>query len=330
MRLGIALLADSAVAHTDGKLYIMGAGIDRVYAEALPVLLPQLCVALKLYFDDSEPHRPHVLETFATAPDGRIAVPLSACAFTPQAAPPGKETPVPLVLFLRDLRLEHAGRYEFIAHLDQRELTHLPLTIVNEQPAPAGVAAPPRDPIFDALSEGYRQFTAGDVAGAGELFQRVAERFPLSAAAHNNLGFARLAQGTTDGALVSFNRALELGFRPPQLAHANMGTALYVLGEPQRAEEHFISGLRLGLASAPTTLFVITARGLTAIQLHTPGDFVALLSLNLGWCTLSLGRREDARAHANAATSGLLTFPEGSSSITFRTALEELLARLDG
>jgi hypothetical protein len=70
VELDFAVLADSVEARPDGKLDILGAGFDTVFASAVPARHPRLILALRILLSRTDTEAPHRLDVLIQAADG--------------------------------------------------------------------------------------------------------------------------------------------------------------------------------------------------------------------------------------------------------------------
>lgn len=302
MRVGFGLLADHAVALTDGKLYITGAGLDQVGVSTLPARLPEIAVALKLYFERAECGTQHVLEVIGRAPSGSVFAPLMASAFVPRLLEGGEESPVPLVWNLRDIQFSEGGLHTFTVVLDGNEALKL-LLQVRQVANLAGVVGPAAvDPISELLNLAFTEFRQGEVHTARETLVKLLQRYPMSALGHNNLGFVKLVERDPKGALEEFGRAVDLGFSVNGLLQVNVGCAHHALGEYVQAVEAFEKARGSLITTLPAVLLALGRDQMSVASVMTVQDFQTLVCANAGWSSLALGDFERAKAYLAAAT----------------------------
>ena len=84
MRVLFAFLADFALAHPDGKAYVIGGGVDTVYAAQLPAVHPQISLIAKIEFTPRECGRQHTVEVHGVDADGQPFIQTTTMQFTPQ------------------------------------------------------------------------------------------------------------------------------------------------------------------------------------------------------------------------------------------------------
>ena len=254
----MAFLADHAVAHDDGRVYVTGGGIDRLALSTFPSVYPQLALVLKVHFTEGECGREHIFQIRALDPSGRQFLPLFGLAVIPERDPTRQDqlAPFQFVYRMHDILLHTEGNYRFSIELDNLEVATISLSTERSATAAAQTGGG-IDTLSRALDLGYATFIRGNVAEAQAIFERLADRFPRSPDAHNNVGFTLLAQSSPREALPAFERALEHGTRHPELVRANIACCLYFLGNAKDAFVSFQSLLKLPVAFTHATLFAL-------------------------------------------------------------------------
>ena len=122
----------------------------------------------------------------------------------------------------------------------------------------------------------------GDWAGAAAALETAVGQDPLRhAGAWNDLGFARLQLGQTDGALGALRRAVALDPRLPT-ARVNLGTALLVSGDPDAAAAQFEAALRTDPRNVPALGNLGTVRAQQGRVAEARALFRRLLTLTPG------------------------------------------------
>ena len=132
MRALFAMLADFALGHPDGKLYILGGGVEILKPPALPFVVPNISFVAKIEFTPAETGRPRVIEVVPLDSDGRPLGPPARVDVTPQQNPqyPGLPVSVQVVLNIRDLPIERAQSLAFAVLVDGHEVASVPLHII--------------------------------------------------------------------------------------------------------------------------------------------------------------------------------------------------------
>ncbi|MFK8015290.1 MAG: sulfotransferase [Gammaproteobacteria bacterium] len=96
------------------------------------------------------------------------------------------------------------------------------------------------------LSErGYLALATGDGNSAIHSFESLIQHVPDYADAHFNLGHAYRLQGRVESAVISFERALELGIAQPHEAYTELGNTLLMTRREEEAQAHFESAIAL-------------------------------------------------------------------------------------
>jgi len=144
MRLDFALLADGVVQRQDGKFDVFGAGIDQVFAVALPARHPSLTVLLRLILGPLETRSPHTLEFHVLDPDGQPRIqPLKgqvgpADERNLTKLPAGQPIPIATVIKIEGIVFERYGPHAIVILWDGNELTRLRLNVTTPPQAPGG------------------------------------------------------------------------------------------------------------------------------------------------------------------------------------------------
>lgn len=109
-----------------GKLTLVGI-FDTLGAPSVPVLHPQLCVAAKLRFDDTEAGPKQVRFTF-TDVDGRAVLqPIDMPISAPAPAADSATSVVNLVLNIGGVKFERLGEYSLDLSVDGVQVASAPL-----------------------------------------------------------------------------------------------------------------------------------------------------------------------------------------------------------
>lgn len=137
MKIELFVACDYAADYA-GKLTLVGI-FDSLGATQLPVLHPQLCVAAKLRFDDTEAGPKKVRFTLADA-DGRdVLQPLDMPIAAPPAAAETSFSIVNIVMNISAVRFDRYGEHSLDLAIDGVHVASAPLFI---RPAPNPAAAP--------------------------------------------------------------------------------------------------------------------------------------------------------------------------------------------
>jgi len=132
------MLADVALGHPDGKVYILGGGVEILKPPALPFVVPNISFVAKIEFTPAETGRPRVIEVVPLDSDARQLGPPARVDITPQQNPeyPGLPVSVQIVLNIRDLPIERPQSLAFAVLVDGHEVASVPLHIIAPR-APA-------------------------------------------------------------------------------------------------------------------------------------------------------------------------------------------------
>jgi hypothetical protein len=125
VKLRFAMLADAALAHTDGKLYVLGAGGDVVQAEGgFPWKPNSLALVFRIDFARKDIGRPKQLEVSVIDQDGRPVAEPAGAKLVPEARSeaPDLIPSVGVVLQTRGLTIPRPGDYSFVISVNGAEL----------------------------------------------------------------------------------------------------------------------------------------------------------------------------------------------------------------
>lgn len=138
MKALFAFLADFALAHPDGKLYVVGGGIDTLVFQNLPAASPQLSLVVRIEFPPVECDRPHVIEIHPLTADGQPFLPAITMQLTPSRNPyPGLPTSFPFVVTMTAVLFSSVGDYAFSIVGDAQEVASVRLRVVEAPPEAA-------------------------------------------------------------------------------------------------------------------------------------------------------------------------------------------------
>jgi hypothetical protein len=137
--LDFAVLADAVVARPDGKLDILGAGFDTVFAAGLPAKHPRLVLAVRVLLSRHEAENPHSLVVVIQEADGaELARARATLPPLPDEAraqiPAGRQIGVGMVLNFEDVVFSEHGTHQIVVQWDGNE-PRPPLRL-NVQPPP--------------------------------------------------------------------------------------------------------------------------------------------------------------------------------------------------
>jgi hypothetical protein len=132
MRVTTSLLADAATV-CDGKLYVHGAGWDRINSPVVPVTHPGIAVVLVLEVDPATEDQQGVEIRLMDESDTPIMgvtghVGISA----PPTITPGTLTNLPLAVTFRSVPFPHVGTYRFVLLVNDIEIHSVKLSVVAD------------------------------------------------------------------------------------------------------------------------------------------------------------------------------------------------------
>jgi hypothetical protein len=345
-----AFLAEYALAHEDGRVYVVGGLLDAVNLAGFPGQLPHLSLVLKVKFSPDECGKGHVISFAGSNPGGDRLVGPALLPVVPAltAGKHDEDVPFSCVFNMRDLILKAPGTYTFTVTVDETEVQTLnltaapiaetmravssvirtpPVTIHSEAVQVAG--APPDQTIgspgWRNIEAGYAAFAAGHLPEAETAFRSAVELLASLPQAHNNLGFILLLMGKADEALARFGTAARLGYPEPEVLDANMACAEFASGNYEAALAGFTKCLTSARVRSTAYLVAIDDAQFHSVEVRAAGDYVALMALNAGW-SATKGARDPA-PFSTIASLGLLTFPDASPArAVFTLALQHLEA----
>ncbi len=141
MQVEFAFPADAAIVTADGKISVLGAGIEDYRPPSYPATLASVSFVAKLRIHPSECEREHTLEIELWDPNGaRIGQQIQA-QFTPTryAPDPARSVSLPLVLNFQQLAIPSPGVYEFHVIVDGTHLKQVGIHFHLPQQAIAGL-----------------------------------------------------------------------------------------------------------------------------------------------------------------------------------------------
>lgn len=292
------MLADYALAHPDGKLYITGGGLGILRVPAVPYTIPHVSLAAVVEFDSAECGRPHSLRIKTAGPGGDPFLRDFEIWLLPRQVADAPDMPilVPMVYNVENVLLPRAGRYA--------------LSLVW----PTGSYALPDFGVVKVEQPGSEDWTAlnnlGKLAWANEQLEEALEAFrnvtrthPGFAESHNNLGFVLLELGRPDEAKQAFIEAQRLSFEHPELLEANMACCEYLLGHADIALNGFSACYRVRSMPGPASLFELAGDQLRRRRLASAGDYAELMASNAAWSAYRAGLVDDARTWLEAASA---------------------------
>jgi hypothetical protein len=143
MRLTSAFFATAAEA-AQGKLYILGGGIDSVEVAGLPAGA-NLSLVVLMTADPEECNRPHVLQLAAEGPSGPVEFPAHGIPVVPQLHRFHPERPVAMnfIVNLPGLLLTAVGEYTFRVVVDGQEAGRASFDVILVPQEPPAQGPPP-------------------------------------------------------------------------------------------------------------------------------------------------------------------------------------------
>ena len=141
MDLDFVVLADAVIARRDGKLDILGAGFDTVWAPSVPARHPRLVLAVRVLMTRHETEHPHALDVVIQATDGaELARGRAELEPLPDEArseiAPGSRFGVGMVLNFENVVFPEHGNHQVVVQWDGNE-ARPPLRLSVLQPSPA-------------------------------------------------------------------------------------------------------------------------------------------------------------------------------------------------
>jgi hypothetical protein len=144
MKLQFAFLADFALAHPDGKIYVLGGGFDTIFASELPVRHPHLALVMNLQFAPTETGRTYAIEVRPQDSGGEPFLAATTIQATPQRNLQAPSAPVTFqsVLNYQGVQLRAPGEHKFSIVVDGQELVAVPLRVTKIVAADAASGRP--------------------------------------------------------------------------------------------------------------------------------------------------------------------------------------------
>jgi tetratricopeptide (TPR) repeat protein len=322
MKVLTAMLADYALAHEDGKLYVTGGGITSLPFDQFPATQKRLALALSIELSRSEFDRAHELRIITEGPSSPPLGPRAFQFSRKSSAPENDFETVNFVSSMDDVVFDAPGTYSFNVRIDDQKLATVRVK-VQRKVAPAESEPAPATESASLLNAGFKAFAAGDIASAEDLFRRAIAALPTWAPPHNNLGFALLLRGAADEALHEFEQALRFGYDQNEITEANVGCALYLSGQYERAQAKFAECLQTRGLKGPSILYGIDRDSLFIEHVGSASEYSALMSINAAWSAKRAGDDAAAQQYRNVAEATATTV---SLSPAFHTSLSTLNA----
>jgi hypothetical protein len=130
MQLEYAFLADAAQA-SEGKLFVLGGGIDRIFAQSFPAIHSHMTLVLKIELHPAECGREHNLEVELWDPDGTPIGGKLSGTFSAERPNDGSSAFVQVVLDLFNQAFPQPGNYGFQILADGQLLKSMSLRLVK-------------------------------------------------------------------------------------------------------------------------------------------------------------------------------------------------------
>jgi hypothetical protein len=145
MKVPFAFLADFAVAHPDGKIYVIGGGWDTILVGSLPATHPHLSLVLKFEFTPAECGLQHTITIHPLDADGAPFLQVTTMQAVPQKNPQYPRLPVGLqyVLNVQGLMLTKEGEYIFSILVDGQEAASIPIRVARGEGSQGQTLVPP-------------------------------------------------------------------------------------------------------------------------------------------------------------------------------------------
>ncbi len=323
MRALFAILADFALAHPDGKFYIVGGGVERVQAATIPSEPRNLSLAVRLELEAAECGHPHALRVLATAPDGKPFLTTPDVIVSPPGSPEQQPVRLGFVLNFSNLIFSQDGHHSIALASNDNEILRLGFLVSTV--LPTGTATLPQSELYE-LQRAFLLFEQGQIPEAERIIRAFVSKYPSSGLGHNNLGFVLLARTEAKAAIAEFDLARSHGFERPDLLRANLACAEYLVHNEERAFALFKDCLeqQAFLSSA----FLLALRGSEAPfpqLLLSAGEYTTLIALNAAWSALPF-QRDSAHSMYALARSGHAAHPLRGAA--FQESLESLGSQL--
>jgi hypothetical protein len=131
-----AFIADAAEVASNQKLYVLGGGLEAIFAPSFPATHPHMSLVLKLKIHPVECDRTHALQIEFWDPDGQRLEPSISGEFGAQrdTEHPTRPRYVQLVVNLVQMTLPSAGDYDFHIVVNGQHLKTVPLYVHQSAP----------------------------------------------------------------------------------------------------------------------------------------------------------------------------------------------------
>ena len=123
MRLAYAFLAEAAE-ETNGRFFVFGGGLERVFCYAMPTSIASVAVLIKLLLEDRDRDSGHAFRLVCLGPNGLPCAPDLMANFGPfrEPAVPGRPAHHLVLANYRGLPLTEYGQYRFVIYVDDQEM----------------------------------------------------------------------------------------------------------------------------------------------------------------------------------------------------------------
>jgi hypothetical protein len=150
MDLAFAFFASAAETSPDGRVNVLGAGIDRVEASAFPAPLP-IALVVRFTISPDEAGREHRFQVKGVGPDGAAVFPELEMPFTPAPNPhrPERNATHVFVLSLHGVILPTPGEYTIRFGIDGQPKgeTSLEVVLLPQPPSASPVGQESGKPV---------------------------------------------------------------------------------------------------------------------------------------------------------------------------------------
>lgn len=131
MEIEYAILANAAEM-SDGKLYIMGGDISRIFGSAFPLTLPSISLVVKIVYSAKEGSRQCRLSVGFFSPEGvKIEPQLEKDLTPPMSSEGGKKAAINLILTAHGVTFDRPGTYTARVAINGEEKKVLDLSAIQ-------------------------------------------------------------------------------------------------------------------------------------------------------------------------------------------------------
>jgi len=137
MELDFALLADAAATPPDGKLYLIGGGIETILSPKYPCMHGNLSLVMRFIFTPMDAGSNHSVKVILIDADGGEVIPaLELSLPVPDKFPAMVRAGVSIVGNLQGLKFEQPGEYRFDISVDDSVKKSIPLYMMEYKAQP--------------------------------------------------------------------------------------------------------------------------------------------------------------------------------------------------